>query len=181
MTTDHWASIGLVLTGTCVGSLLGCTSATVPRARVVADSAREYAITVDRASLTLERRGSWIWFVVTATVRNTSSAPLHVMRCGIDAQRRVDDRWVTVWTEPCVPTQMAPTGLLRGDSLVRTLTVVGPTNPTDPLRIDPRCGPGLFRLVLPLSRQRTSLGLANVPSESARASPTITVEAAREL
>ncbi len=135
-----------------------------------------YVITVDRTEATLERRGSWVGFRVTTTIHNNRTQPLFIMRCEVEAQRHIGDRWITVWNELCLATRMTPATIGPGDSLQRTLTVGGPTNPSDPLRLDERFGIGTFRIVFPLSYTRTTFYPTNLPSEANRASPEILVK-----
>jgi hypothetical protein len=83
-------------------------------------------------------------FKVTAILRNKASRSLIVEMCGTGAERQIDGNWVTVFTPFC-----ASNGLRRlqaGDSVVIPVEVFGYTARNMGPRLDPRMGPGRYRL-----------------------------------
>jgi hypothetical protein len=93
----------------------------------------------------LQQSPSASYFTVTAIARNDDSRLLEVALCGMEAQRDIDGIWTTVFTPACTSSALTP--LASGDSVVVPVNVVGYTAPNIYPPLDPRMGPGRYRLL----------------------------------
>ena len=84
-------------------------------------------------------------FDVTAVMRNKESQSVDVDICVTPAQIQIDGVWTTVFKPSCLTSGMAP--LAAGDSLVLPVNVFGYIRPNAEPRLDPRMGPGRYRLL----------------------------------
>jgi hypothetical protein len=85
-------------------------------------------------------------FTVRVIIRNNRTTPLYYAGCWPDAQEEIDGKWETVWSPICG-------GTLRGsiaarDSVVFPFTAAGFPHTNMYPRLDPRAGPGKYRLRL---------------------------------
>ncbi len=97
-------------------------------------------------TVVLQQSSSASYFKVTAIARNADSRLLHVGLCGVDAQRDIDGTWTTVFTPTCTSSGITP--LASGDSVVVPVSVIGYTAPNIYPPLDPRMGPGRYRLLV---------------------------------
>jgi hypothetical protein len=103
------------------------------------------AIRTVEDTVVLQRSAQGVAFRVTAIVRNEDSRLIQVAMCGMAAQREIEGVWTTVFTPFCASS--AVTSLASGDSVVVPVGVFGYTTPNDLPKLDPRMGPGRYRLL----------------------------------
>ena len=108
-------------------------------------AALRVAIRTVEDTVELRRGPDATFFKVTAIARNEDSRVLLVELCGMQAQRDIDGTWITVFTPACLSSGVTP--LASGDSVVVPVTVFGYTVPNMYPPLDPRMGPGRYRLV----------------------------------
>lgn len=78
-------------------------------------------------------------------VRNSGSKPVYLGPCGPDAQKQIGSQWVTVWTPVCGGGSWRMLG--ARDSVIVPVEVSAFTQSNGYPQLDPRFGPGVFRLV----------------------------------
>ncbi len=121
----------------------------------------------------LQRTANSSSFHITVIIRNDSPQPLYGGGCGPDAERKIGEKWVTVWTPVCADGLVAT--LQPGDSAVVPVMVLGFTRPNAIPQLDPRFGPGLYRLVFKLALERRG-GNSPMPKFHFRRSTTFVVK-----
>jgi hypothetical protein len=125
---------------------------------------------VDDTAL-LQRTAAATSFRTTVVIRNGSSHRLYDGDCGPDAEKEIDNKWVTVWTPLCGG---GVTGMLPpGDSAIIPVRIEGFTEPNTYPRLDPRFGPGLYRLIFRLRFESKDV---TAPTYQFRASSTFVVK-----
>ncbi len=129
----------------CLFSLLACSLASGCGSNSHS-SPLQMAIRTAEDTVLLQRSLNASYFIVTAIVRNDDSRLLKVELCDIEAQRDVDGTWTTVFRPTCLTSGITP--LASGDSVVVPVNVVGYTAPNIYPPLDPRMGPGRYRLLL---------------------------------
>jgi len=107
----------------------------------------------------LQRVPNGAFFNVTAIVRNEDTRLLEVGICVTPVQRDLGGRWTTVFIPTCLSSGM--TSLAAGDSLVVPVKAFGYTITNILPPLDPRMGPGRYRLLFAVG-----LGDATVPTGS---------------
>lgn len=96
-------------------------------------------------TVALQRNREATSFSVTAVVRNRDARVVYVSGCGPAAQREIDGTWTIVFSPVCVgPSSWTVT---PGDSVIIPVTLYGFTTPKTLPRLDPRAGPGRYRLL----------------------------------
>jgi len=111
-------------------------------------------------TVVLQRTPQETAFTVTAIVRNDDVRPAQVALCGMPAQRDIDGVWTTVFTPWC--SSSALTSLAPGDSVIVPVDVFGFTSGNTIPALDPRMGPGRYRLLFGVA-----LGDPEAPTGSA--------------
>ena len=96
-------------------------------------------------TVTLQRSADQTAFAVTAIVRNDDTRLAQVELCGMQAQRDISGVWTTVFTPWC--SSNALRNLAPRDSVVIPVDVFGYTLPNRIPALDPRMGPGRYRLL----------------------------------
>jgi hypothetical protein len=172
LTSATWlivAAVGAIV-------VIGCAAS--PSRSPVAAEAREsaspaFSITVASPVVTFSRKPTFAWVDVVATIANHADRRLYGDDCFVAAQREIDGKWVTVWTETCLMPIL--TSIPPGDSVVRTIRIKGSFAADDPLRADPRLTAGRYRLTFPLSYKTvdsiTGSSLDDLPPEDVRSTP----------
>ena len=109
-------------------------------------SVRGVVVRIEPDSVPMVRTPDITKFTVKVIIRNDRSKPLYYAGCWPDAQEEINGKWETVWSPVCGST-------LRGsiaprDSLAFPFTAAAfPPDNSYP-RLDPRAGPGRYRLRL---------------------------------
>jgi hypothetical protein len=106
--------------------------------------AASIAIRIVEDTVVLQRHPEITSFKVTAVLRNKSSRTLVVQMCGTGAERQIDGNWVTVFMPFCASSGLSR--LAAGDSVIIPVDVFGFTARNMGPRLDPRMGPGRYRL-----------------------------------
>jgi hypothetical protein len=154
------------------GLVTACASGALQRASA-GHSNPPLSIKVRDSVTTFARRPTVAWVDVVATITNHGDRRLYGDDCYVEAQRKINANWVTVWNESCLVQHL--TSIAPGDSLVRTIRIKGSFAPGDPLRADPRLAAGTYRLTFPLSystvNSPTGPALHDLPPEGMRSSP----------
>lgn len=132
-----------------------------------------FSITVASQEVTFERKPTFAWVDVVATITNHADRRLYGYDCFVAAQRKINSEWVTVWTETCLVQHL--TSVAPGDSVVRTIRIKGSFADDDPLKADPRLTAGTYRLTFPLSYKTvdsiTGSSLDDSPPDAVRSTP----------
>jgi hypothetical protein len=85
-------------------------------------------------------------FTVRVIIRNDRSTPLYYAGCWPDAQEEINGKWETVWSPVCMSALSG--SIAARDSLAFPFTAAAfPHDNIEP-RLDPRAGPGKYRLRL---------------------------------
>jgi len=130
--------------------VLGCaTGPSRTPVAVEASANTTFSITVASPVVTFTRQATFAWVDVVATITNHADRRLYGDDCLVAAQREIDGKWVTVWTETCLVQHL--TSIAPGDSVVRTIRIKGSFAADDPLKADARLTAGTYRLTFPLS------------------------------
>jgi hypothetical protein len=147
-----------------------CADGCVRGSPITTPASSPILVTVDEHVVTFVRRPTFAFVRVGATVHNRSDRPLYGDVCYVEAQREIEQKWVTVWNESCLVEHL--TTIAPGDSLRRTFTIKGSFAPDDPMKADPRLTAGTYRITFPLSFSASGRipQLVDLPPENARSS-----------
>jgi hypothetical protein len=105
----------------------------------------QIAVRIVEDTVLLQRTAEETAFTVTAIVRNDDARLAQVALCGMQAQRDINGAWTTVFTPWC--SSSALRSLASGDSVIIPVNVFGYTLPDRIPALDPRMGPGRYRLL----------------------------------
>jgi hypothetical protein len=105
---------------------------------------RGAVVRVEPDSVLLEQSPDMTRFKVSVIIRNDRSTPLYFGGCGPVAEEEINGKWETVWSPVCISPQG---GLVNpGDSVTFPFAADRFAQDVYP-RLDPRAGPGRYRLL----------------------------------
>jgi hypothetical protein len=112
-------------------------------------------IVVEEDTAVLVRTTETESFRVNAAIFNDGAKPLYIGGCGPEAQRRINDKWQTVWWPICVGS-LGITEIAPGASLRFPVVVLAYTKPNTEPALDPRFQAGIFRLLFAIGENGSS-------------------------
>jgi hypothetical protein len=140
--TAHAVKAHLRLAGNIAIALLLCACA---RNRI-STNVRGVVVRVQPDSVPMVRTPDITKFTVRVIIRNNRSTPVYYAGCSPDAQEEINGKWETVWSPICGSTLSG--SIAAGASLAFPFTAAGFPHGNMYPRLDPRAGPGKYRLRL---------------------------------
>lgn len=118
------------------------------------------------------RHESSVAFDITAVIRNDYGRTLFLWECLRSAQKLVDATWQPAWGEACTLGGAAPTQIVPGDSVVRSVNVAGYTDGSaGPSFLFASAVEGTYRVTFPISLSKEATGSSYLPPDVSSTPP----------
>jgi len=153
----------------CLLGLLGCAAPAPPPS----PDFLNVAVGTLEDTVAIQRTPDSTYFNVTAVALNFDQMPVELHACFASLQVEIDYSWRTVFVRNCRARDR--TRIVAGDSLVVPVEVVGYANPNAFPQLDPKIGPGSYRLLFGVG-PGDMRGLTTEPPTQIQASTTFIVK-----
>ena len=122
------------------------------------------SIRLQNDTVQFRRYENSVAFDITAVIRNDYGKTLFLWECLRSAQKLVDATWQPAWGEACTLGGAAPTQIVPGDSVVRSVTVAGYTDGSAaPSFLFASAVEGTYRVTFPISLSKEVTGRNYLP------------------